>query len=301
MKKLFRQAAVGISLFVAALFLPSLITSAAVHVVEPTSQFYVADYADVLDPNTENTIVAQNDTLYAKTGAQVVVVTVDFLNGADIQDYAVTLFNQWEIGSAEKNNGVLLLLAIGEDDYFALQGSGIESQLTSGELGDILAEYLEPDFAEKNYDTGVSSTFAQLVQRVNTIYAGTTTGGNQDYQPGGTTAYSPSPSFSFLSVIGVILALAVIVLMIVLIGRRRRFYGGPVAPPPYYPPPRHHFFHRPPPPPGGFRPPPRPRGGFGGFSGFGGGRSSGGGISRGGFGSRSGGGGASRGGGARRR
>jgi len=49
-------------------------------VVEPTEDFYVADYANVLDDQTEDYIIAQNKGLEKRTGAQIVVVTVDFLD-----------------------------------------------------------------------------------------------------------------------------------------------------------------------------------------------------------------------------
>ena len=98
-----------------ALFLATAVTAFAV--VEPTEQFYVADYANVLQQDTKDDIVEKNAVLYEQTGAQIVVVTVDFLDGMAIEDYALELFNEWGIGSAEKNNGVLLLPAIGEEHY----------------------------------------------------------------------------------------------------------------------------------------------------------------------------------------
>ena len=45
---------------------------------EPTELFYVNDFAGVLEQSTIDELVKQNDELYAKTGAQIVVTTVDF-------------------------------------------------------------------------------------------------------------------------------------------------------------------------------------------------------------------------------
>lgn len=143
------------SVIVILLLLLLLNPTAALAVVEPTSAGYVNDYANVLSDETEQYIIEQSAALDQATGAQVVVVTVDFLDGMDIENYAYTLFNEWGIGDAEKNNGLLLLLAIGEDNYWAMQGKGLEGVLSSGVLGDYLYEYLEPDFATGNYDAGV--------------------------------------------------------------------------------------------------------------------------------------------------
>ena len=105
-------------------------------VVEPTAEFYVADYANVISDDTTKYIIEINDNLYEKTGAQIVVVTVDFLDGMDIENYAYTLFNEWGIGSSTYNNGVLILLVIGEDNYWMSCGSGLESELTPSYMGD---------------------------------------------------------------------------------------------------------------------------------------------------------------------
>ena len=157
-----------------AIFAVCLLFSYSFAVVSPTESFYVADYADVLDADTESHIITSNDKLFAQTGAQICVVTVDFTGSTDIDEYAYELFNEWKIGSSEKNNGLLLLLSIGADDYYVLQGQGLEQYLSSGDLGDILYEYLEPSFAEKAYDAGVRKTFDVLLARVQSIYGNLT-------------------------------------------------------------------------------------------------------------------------------
>ena len=108
--------------FILILFLS--VPTAAFAVVEAPAEIYVGDYANVLSEETERYIIEQNQALAGATGAQIVIVTVDFLDGMDIEDYAYTIFNDWGIGDAEKNNGLLLLLAIGEENYWAMQGKG---------------------------------------------------------------------------------------------------------------------------------------------------------------------------------
>ena len=133
--------------------------TAAWAVVDAPSAGYVGDYANVLTDETEQYIIEQSAKLDQATGAQIVVVTVDFLDGMTAEEYAYTIFNEWGIGDAEKDNGLLLLLAIGEEDYWAMQGKGLEGILSSGILGDYLYEYLEPDFAASDYDAGVKKVF----------------------------------------------------------------------------------------------------------------------------------------------
>ncbi|GGF69132.1 hypothetical protein GCM10010912_12810 [Paenibacillus albidus] len=128
------------------------------------SSFYVNDFADVIDLKSENFMVNYGVQLHKKTGAQVVVVTVDSTHGTSLKEYATSLFNKWGVGSAEKNNGVLVLLSIQDDDYWAVQGKGIENTLTDAKMGQILSTYLEPDFAAKGYSNGARKTYGAFIQ-----------------------------------------------------------------------------------------------------------------------------------------
>lgn len=291
--------------------LPAL---AAPSVPEPTSDFYVGDFANVLSDELEQYIVEQNQSLYEQNGAQIAVVTVDFLDGYDIDDYAVTLFNEWEIGSAEYNNGFLILLAIADDNYYSVPGKGLEDVLTGGVIDDLQWNYLEDGFADKDYDRGVRAYFDAVLDVVeeqagappvsNTVGGSAPVQSPQQPAPGG-SSHNVSSGFSlgslFVGIVVLIIVLAVVVslagMRTIYIGgspyRRRWLFWGPMVPRPPRPPrpPR-----RPPPPP------PPPRGGFGGGPGRPGGFG-GSGRPGGGFGSfgNFGGGGSSRGGGASRR
>lgn len=271
----------------------------AVNIPKPTEAFYVNDYADVISAETAGYIATKNDALYDGTGAQIVIVTVSGLGGESIEKYANSLFNEWKIGSAKENNGVLLLMSIGDDDYWAMQGKGLENTLSAGVLGTYLDNYVESYFASGDYDGAAKSFFDVVYNNLCKQYNfnGLSSSGTQY---GNTTGDSASPSLfglisgtiKFLGVAGifaVIIIFSVISSMFRGIGRRNHFGGYYYMPRTFFPP--FFFFdnRRGPGGPGGFG---RGGGGFGGF---------GSGGSRGGFGgSRGGGGGGSRGGGAGR-
>ena len=283
---------------------------------DPMADFYVNDYAEVLSQETKDHVIAINDSLCAQTGAQVVVVVRDFLDGMNIEDYGYNLFNQWEIGSSEENNGVLLLLAIGEDDYRITLGRGAESILSMNFLTAVRDQCLEGPFSEGDYDRAVTQTVDAIAAKLAEYY--------EVSPPSGVQAPEEEPDrvgdFSLLeSIIIIILVITVFAGFFnayVPFGRPRRSWRNMPPPPP---PPFHHGPGTPGGPkgpgapggpggPGGFmggfggpgafgpHPPRSGRGGGGrsGGGGFFGGGSSGGGHSGGG---RSGGGGSSRGGG----
>ncbi|MCL2121859.1 MAG: TPM domain-containing protein [Clostridiales bacterium] len=191
---------------------------------------YVADFADVLQEDTIRYINQANQTLSDLSGAEIIVVTVDFLNGADIEDYAYQLFNTWQIGSAESNNGLLLLLVIGEENYYAMQGIGLEQQFSSGLLDDYLYEYLEEDFAAGNYNAGVWKFFDASLARLERIYNIQVTGNSGsagNLGQSGTiagTGNSQRSSFPFSALFVLVLVLIVMVGLFSRLPRRPRGY-----------------------------------------------------------------------------
>lgn len=124
---------------------------------------YTYDHAHVLTDGTMDHIDAMNTSLFAQTGAQIMVVTVGSTGGQDIIDYAMDLGEQYGIGSAERNNGLVVVLALDDiaqnglpGNYGAAYGSGLYDQ--SDRLNSLLYAYMEEDFAAGDYDAAVCRT-----------------------------------------------------------------------------------------------------------------------------------------------
>ena len=158
-------------LFTAALFLALLFCAFGVSApVQYTEDYYVNDYANIIDADTENYIMSYDSVLDGKTGGQIIVLTVKTLGGTEIEDYAYNVFNGWGIGSADKNNGLLILIAESEQDYWVMPGTGTERFLPSGRIGTILQTYMEPAFARGDYSTAVRGAFAEFYKAYETNY-----------------------------------------------------------------------------------------------------------------------------------
>lgn len=155
----------------AALFILMTTPVFAVPIPKRTEAFYVNDYADVISNETEEYIIEKNDVLYARTGAQIVIVTVSGLGGVNIEKYALSIFNEWAIGLSDKNNGVLFLMSIADDDYWALQGKGLETSLSSGILANDLDEYVEKHFITGDYDSAALGFFNSVYDRLADLYS----------------------------------------------------------------------------------------------------------------------------------
>ncbi len=230
MKKLFT--------FILALLLMLSLGVSAYAVVEQSDSFYVADYANVLKASTEQRICDYNGALEQQcSGAQIVVVTVDYLDGMYCDDYAYELFNTWGVGSAQYNNGMLLLLAVQENKAWLAYGLGLNSVLSSDKVDNMLEKYFWQDFDDGKYDDAVNSLFDALLSWYDNNYgsaveqAGSSSGGNYGgaYSSGYNDGYNAGQSSdrsSGSALRTIIILLIIFVLLNPFGGRRGRRGGG---------------------------------------------------------------------------
>ena len=141
------------------------IFAAAINLPQPTSNFFVNDFANVIDADVEDELQSIGASLYKQTTAQVVVVTVDSLDGYDVNEYALELGREWGVGS-EDNNGVVLLLSVNDRQVTIQVGYGLEGCLPDGKTGRILDEYAIPHLSNDDFSTGLSDTYKVLVSTV---------------------------------------------------------------------------------------------------------------------------------------
>lgn len=136
----------------------------------PTSVFYVNDFANVLDTDTEQYIRTAAATLENQTTAQLVVVTVSDIGDEVLEQYTLDLFREWKIGSSDKNNGVMIFLDLGSRRSRIEIGYGLEGALPDGKTGRIQDEYMLPYFQENDFNQGVRQGFNALLTEIYNEY-----------------------------------------------------------------------------------------------------------------------------------
>ncbi len=143
----------------------------AIDVPTPTNEFYVNDFAGVLSEPTEQLIMQNSVGLQQKTGAQIVVVTIDSLDDNVLEDYSLNILRSWGIGDEKADNGVLLLLAVNDRKSRIEVGYGLEGPLPDGKTGRIQDEYMLPYFKVENYDEGIKNGYLAVLQEVAAEYS----------------------------------------------------------------------------------------------------------------------------------
>jgi hypothetical protein len=132
----------------------------------PPPTGYVNDLAGVLSPDVRarlDRFCSQLD--HSQADAQIAVVTIRTLDGADVAGFAKELFNKWGIGHKGTNRGVLVLLAVNDHKYRIAVGTGLESILTDAKAAEI-GRAAAPLLHVNDYDRGVSLLVDQVAQVV---------------------------------------------------------------------------------------------------------------------------------------
>jgi uncharacterized protein len=115
----------------------------------------VVDHAGVMTPDSRAALETKLKNLEDKSGIQLVVATVKSLQDSDIETYANQLFRAWKLGQAQKNNGVLLLVAPAEHKVRIEVGYGLEGTLTDALSSVIISSAMVPRFKANDYSGGI--------------------------------------------------------------------------------------------------------------------------------------------------
>lgn len=117
----------------------------------------VVDAANVIPPEVEARLDQKLAGLEQQSGRQLVVATLPDLQGHDIADYGYQLGRAWGIGSKEKNDGALLIVAPKERKLRIEVGYGLEGILTDGMSFLIINQAIVPKFKEGDMPGGIEA------------------------------------------------------------------------------------------------------------------------------------------------
>ncbi len=177
----------------------------------------VVDDAHVLSAQTTADLTAKLADLEAKTGRQVVVVTLPDLQGYDIEDYGYQFGRAWGIGQKGQNNGVLFIVVPAEHKVRIEVGYGLEPVLTDALSSEILQEQVLPKFRSGDVDGGVIAGTDAIIAQLSLDQASAQANvqkASQQAQPHG---------IPFGAIFGII------ILFIVFGGLFRRHWGGGIG------------------------------------------------------------------------
>lgn len=128
----------------------------------PTNLKYINDYTNTINDNYKSSIVSIGKELEDKTGAQAVAILIDSTDGIPIESYANDLFRTWGIGEKDKDNGLLILVAINDKSWRVEVGRGLEGAIPDALSNRVMQDVAKPNFMDGNYDEGVLNSYSLL-------------------------------------------------------------------------------------------------------------------------------------------
>lgn len=123
----------------------------------------VEDNAQMIEPAVREQLTQQLQAHEKATGEQLVVVTLQDLQGTDIADFGYQLGRYWGIGQKDKNNGALLIVARAERKLRIEVGYGLEDRLTDAQSSVIINQVITPAFKAGNFSKGISDGVAAML------------------------------------------------------------------------------------------------------------------------------------------
>ena len=187
--------------------------SAAATIPEATPEFYVNDFANILSEEDESILMNNALTLATENdGIQVVVSTIESLNGDTVENYATQMYNKYGIG--KNDMGILILLSTGDRQIRVEVGKAMEGYINDSKAGRFMDKYAIPYLKENKFNEGIISLQTAFINEITTCVS---------EEKNVTSTSDPLPSIDFsivFGVLGIILFLALLIYIIILISKK---------------------------------------------------------------------------------
>lgn len=134
---------------------------------KPDARRFVNDFAGILSGeqtgSLENKLVSFNDS----TSTQIVVVTVNSLNGLDKYEFARLIGEKWGVGQKGKNNGAIVLVKPKQGrekgEVCIMTGYGLEGAVPDALAKRIVENEMIPSFKQGDYYTGIEKAVNTMI------------------------------------------------------------------------------------------------------------------------------------------
>ncbi len=131
--------------------LPGLAQQIAV----PELRQQVTDITGTLSTSEQQSLTQQLQDITHKTRAQVAVLVVPSTGDDSIEQYATRVFDNWRLGDAKRNDGILIIVAWSDRTARIQVGYRLEEKVTDALAGDIIRSNMIPAFKQQKLAKGL--------------------------------------------------------------------------------------------------------------------------------------------------
>jgi uncharacterized protein len=130
----------------------------------PALKGRVNDYGSMISSETISRLENELKNFEESDSTQVVILTVESLDGDSMEDFTIRVAEKWKIGQKKKDNGVILFASKNDRRMRIEVGRGLEGVLTDLLAGRILDNMISPKFKAGNFDEGFSAGIEAIIQ-----------------------------------------------------------------------------------------------------------------------------------------
>ncbi len=128
----------------------------------------INDYGQLFSKSEQTELTKILQDYETATTRQIVVVTVDDISPyKDIQKYATYLGQSWQIGTAEENNGLVIVVCKPCQQVGIATGTGTELILTDDICKKVIDKTMIPEFKQEEFYTGIKNGVIELIKKWN--------------------------------------------------------------------------------------------------------------------------------------
>ena len=132
----------------------------------PALQSRVTDLTATLDAGQREALEARLAALEQRKGAQLAVLIVPTTQPEDIAQYAIRVYDAWQLGRKGIDDGALLLVAKDDRAMRIEVGRGLEGAIPDAAAARIIREYLTPKFRNGDFNGGIGDALTALTSLV---------------------------------------------------------------------------------------------------------------------------------------
>lgn len=106
------------------------------------------------------------------TSTQIVIATINSLQGENIGLYAAEWAHEWGIGQKKEDNGVFILVAKNDRKIWIATGYGVEEKLTDFVSKTIIDQIITPEFKKGSFYVGLDKGTTAIFQVLDGTFKG---------------------------------------------------------------------------------------------------------------------------------
>jgi uncharacterized protein len=154
--------AAALWLSVAAFVAPAFAQQGLLAVPQLTAR--VTDLTNTLTPDQSSALEAKLAAFEQAKGSQVAVLIVPTTEPEAIDQYSIRVVDQWQLGRAKVEDGVLLLVALNDRKLRIEVGYGLEGALPDATANRIIQQDIAPAFKRGDYYAGINTGVDRIMR-----------------------------------------------------------------------------------------------------------------------------------------